>query len=182
MNTDVKLSMSYLLGPDFKPTDYAVDSAEYARLCEHLAGEWRTQGELVDLAVTYKSTLALRTMHLEHARTELSKLQSGLHFIGRLLSEPSANVQDLAKDAGEIFELPEIQSLIQLVNRATKSGASKAANREKRLKDGTQKDKELVFDCWRDWQKGKRSYNSVAAFVRDMLDKVAVVKSASTLR
>lgn len=62
-------------------------------------------------------------------------------------------------------------SLLMLNSRAVLSERGKKAALARLENDPRQKEKELVYECWQQWQKTPNKYKSKAAFARDMLDK-----------
>ncbi len=48
-------------------------------------------------------------------------------------------------------------------------------------KNGSQKDKEFVRQCWEKWQDNKHQYKSKAQFARAMLDKIEILTSTKVI-
>ncbi len=62
-----------------------------------------------------------------------------------------------------------------------RSGIGRQAAEARIKKDPRQQEKQLIKECWQNWQADKSQYKSKAAFARDMMEKVEHLTSAKKI-
>lgn len=64
-----------------------------------------------------------------------------------------------------------------LIEKQVRSSIGRKGAIAKLARDPKQNEKAFIYQCWQDWQKKTESYESKAAFARDMLTKIEHLKS-----
>src|SRR5690606_33116680 len=141
---------------DINPEDMEDSSNPWkVRLLWHSLGYMEDRSEIAPL---------FRTLFLIATLEAAGDVLVSMCLDGRGQAEASAGMHDCYYAALSIES--EYKNVKKLRKRIARQPA--AAKLAKVPKQGA---KRFVYECWRDWQDGKREYASQAKFARDMLDK-----------
>lgn len=146
---------------------------DYIRISSHLAAELMSENTAEELALA----LAHHIIYVD----ELQKVISAQQRAAQAHEEASALREEMiVRESAQAATKVATQAAIAIRRSLPKIAASNAA-KAKYASSPKAGEKEVMHECWKEWQADPGRYKSKAAFSRDMLDKFPDWKNAKVI-